>query len=87
MDQPTKVTVIAGGMEYSAFTQIAVQYAANQAVRTFAITLTDDNGLAAAWVWMPGTEVTIFANGHQLTQQGLVGRLDLAAARAAARIA
>jgi prophage tail gpP-like protein len=75
MDQPTYVTVLAGGMTYSAFTQVAVQYAANQAARTFALTVTDaSDGWDEQWNFMPGTEITIFGNG-QLVLTGYVEKM------------
>ena len=68
MDQPTYVTVVAGGTTYSAFTQVAVQYAANQAARTFALTVTDaTDGWDDQWNFMPGTQVTILGNGQRST--------------------
>lgn len=64
-DQLTKVSLIAGGMEYSAFTRAAVTYAANQAARAFAFTVTDaTDPWDLQWNFMPGTPCTVLANGQ-----------------------
>jgi prophage tail gpP-like protein len=75
MDQPTKVSLIVEGMEYTAFERITVQYAANQAARAFAVTVSDANdGWDLRWNFMPGAEVTIFANG-QLVFTGYIDKM------------
>lgn len=74
-DQPTKVSLIAGGMTYDAFTRAAVSYAANQAARAFAFTVTDaTDPWELQWNFMPGTPVTVTANGHLLVT-GYVNRM------------
>lgn len=67
MDQPTYLTVAVGGMSYSAFTRAAVSYSANQAARAFAFTVTDaTDPWDEQWNFMPGTPVTVSANGQLL---------------------
>ncbi len=75
VDQPTIVTLVAGGMSYSAFTRAAVSYSANQAARAFAFTVTDaTDPWDQQWNFMPGTEVTVLANG-QLLVTGYVNKM------------
>lgn len=74
-DQETKVSLIAGGMEYSAFTRAGVTYSANSAARAFAFTVTDaTDPWGEQWNFMPGTPVTVLANG-QLLVNGYVNTL------------
>ena len=73
-DEKTTVTLIAGGARYSAFTRAAVSYSANQAVRAFAFTVTDaTDAMDEQWNFMPGTPVTVLANG-QLLVTGYINR-------------
>lgn len=75
-DQPTKLTVIVGGMEYDAFTRAAVSYSANQAARAFALTVTDaTDPWDLQWNFMPGEPVKVFANG-QLLVTGFINRMS-----------
>jgi prophage tail gpP-like protein len=73
-DQLTFLTFTVGGMNY-AFEHAAVSYSANQAARAFAFTVTDaTDALGAAWNWMPGTEITVSANG-QLIVTGYINKM------------
>jgi prophage tail gpP-like protein len=74
-DQITKVSVAVGGMEYSSFERVTVTYAANQAARAFAFTVSDGEApWADQWNFMPGTPVTVSAN-EQLLVTGYVNRM------------
>ena len=74
-DQSSNVTLVAGGMQYTAFTRAAVTYAANQAARAFAFTVTDaTDPWDEQWKFMPGTPVTVLANG-QLLLTGYVDKM------------
>lgn len=70
-DQPTYLSFSVGGFDY-AFERAAVSYSANQAARAFAFTVTDGGG--AAWGFMPGTPVTVSANG-QLILTGYINKM------------
>jgi prophage tail gpP-like protein len=74
-DQLTYVTFQVGGVNYTAFERAAVSYAANQASRAFAFTVTDStDGMDLAWNFMPGTPVTVTANG-QLLLTGYINKM------------
>jgi prophage tail gpP-like protein len=65
VDEPTYVQLTAGGKTYESFTRISIEYKANAAARNFAFTVTDaTDTLGETWSFMPGTEVTISANGQ-----------------------
>lgn len=75
-NQPTLLTVSVGGMNYSSFTRASVTYAANQAARAFAFTVTDAiNSWGDQWNFMPGTEITVLANG-QLIVTGYIDKMS-----------
>jgi hypothetical protein len=58
-DQLTYISFNVGGMNYK-FTRAAVSYAANQAARAFAFTVTDaTDPMGEQWNFMPGTPVTV----------------------------
>lgn len=59
MDTKTIVEVHVGGMSYTGFKRVSVQYSAKKAVRAFAFTVTDGNDWEAKWNFMPGEEVSI----------------------------
>lgn len=74
-DQLTYLTFVVGGMQYTAFTRAAVTYAANQAARAFAFTVTDaTDAWDEQWNFMPGTPVTVLANG-QLVLTGYIDKM------------
>ena len=68
-DQLTYLTFSVGGMDY-AFERAAASYAANQAARAFAFTVTDGGD----WNWMPGTPIDVSANG-QLLVTGYINKM------------
>lgn len=73
-DQSTYISFIVGGMDYR-FKRAAVSYAANQAARAFAFTVTDaTDPWGEQWNFMPGTPVTVLANG-QLLATGYINRM------------
>lgn len=74
-DQLTYLSFLVGGMDYN-FKRAAASYAANQAARAFAFTVTDaTDGLSGQqWNFMPGTPVTVTANG-QLIVTGFINRM------------
>ena len=75
-DQETFVEVSTEGGMFTAFQKVACQYAAHQAARAFALTATDSqDGLDEAWNFMPGTPVTITANG-QLIVTGYIDKMS-----------
>lgn len=62
-----RVTIEAGGIEYSQWVEAAVEAGASQATRAFSIIASEPNRLFGdAWVFKPGTEVTIRASGALL---------------------
>lgn len=62
-------------MEYTAFQRVTVQYAANQAARSFAFTVTDaQDGFDQRWDFMPGVQATVMANG-QLLVTGIIDKM------------
>jgi prophage tail gpP-like protein len=76
-DQLTYVEVSCGGGTYSSFESITVTYSADHAARAFSLTATDSNGadvLAESWNFMPGTDITITANG-QLVFTGIIDKM------------
>lgn len=73
-DQLTYLTFSVGGMDYT-FKRAAVSYSANQAARAFAFTVTDaTDGGGQSWGFMPGTPVTVTANG-QLILTGYINKM------------
>lgn len=73
-DQLTYITFAVGGMNYS-FKRAAASYAANQAARAFAFTVTDaTDPTGEQWNFMPGTPVTVLANG-QLILTGYINKM------------
>lgn len=74
-DQLTFLTFSVGGMNYN-FERGSCSYAANQAARAFAFTVTDatDGGLGQTWNFMPGTPITVTANG-QLIVTGFINKM------------
>lgn len=62
-----QVTIETGGMQYSQWVEAAVECGAAQASRSFSIICSEPNQLFGdAWVFKPGTEITIRATGSLL---------------------
>jgi prophage tail gpP-like protein len=73
-DQLTYISFNVGGMNYK-FTRAACSYAANQAARAFAFTVTDaTDPFGQQWNFMPGTPVTVTANG-ELIVTGYINKM------------
>lgn len=67
---PEKVTVLAGGMEYSEWESVTINYSMKDATRGFSLVCTERPG---AFVFPPGTPLQILANGT-LVLDGYVNR-------------
>ncbi|RNJ49357.1 phage baseplate assembly protein [Methylocystis hirsuta] len=68
------VSVIAGGSNWTAWKRASVQYGAKQAVRAFALTVTDTADWAGKWDFMPGTEVQVMEGG-ELMVKGFIDKM------------
>ena len=65
MTVETDVALIVGGMAYRGWTKVGVSYGAKQAVRTFAVTATDNQqGFKDQWNFMPGAEAEVHESGE-----------------------
>jgi prophage tail gpP-like protein len=71
------VTLEVGGFAWSAWTRVAISYSAKQAVRSFAVTVTDESNepWGQQWEFMPGTEVSVKAGGD-LVLKGYIDRMS-----------
>lgn len=59
------VTLLVGGVAYTAWKSINIKYDAKSPERTFEVVAADEapDLISAAWIFMPGTEVTVLATG------------------------
>jgi prophage tail gpP-like protein len=55
-DKPSAISLVVGGFEYTGWERATVNYAATDAARAFAFTLTDADNTAQAWDLLPGDE-------------------------------